>query len=106
MKVIPYAWITWAAINAASGASAGYGYETAQAAGLGPVTSGAVTLAADTRALVDLNAAYGPVVAVLGPSLVTVASHVYDVHSSMPAALSVGLAALARTALSRSGGES
>ena len=106
MKVIPCAWITWAAINAVAAAGASSGYEVAQAAGLGPVTSGAVTLAADSRALLDLNTAYGPVAAVLGPSLVTVASHVYDVHSSMPAALSVGLAALARTALSRSGGES
>lgn len=103
MKVIPYAWITWAAINAAAGTSAGYEYETAQAAGLGPVTSGAVTLAADTRALLDLNSAYGPVAAFLGPALVTTASHLYDAHSSLPAALSVGLAALARTALSRNG---
>lgn len=106
MRMITYGWITWAALNAAAASGVSTGYEAAHAAGLGTVSAGAVTLAADTRALLDLHAAYGPYTAVLGPVVATVASHIGDGHSAMPAAVSMSLAALARTAISRNGGES
>jgi hypothetical protein len=101
MNGIPYGWITWAALNAVTAAGASTGYETAHAAGLGTVSSGAVTLAADTRALLDLDSAYGPYTAVLGPVLATVASHLSSGHSAVPGAVSVGLMVLARTAAAR-----
>lgn len=106
MNVTIYGWIAWAAVNAVAGTGAVSEYEVAQAAGLGPLSSGAVMLAADTRALLDLNSAYGPLTAVLGPTLATGLGHLGSGHSAVPAAVSVSLAVLARTALSRNGGAS
>lgn len=104
--VIPYGWITWAAVNAVAGTGAVSGYEAAQAVGMGPLSAGAVTLAADTRALLDLNAVYGPVTAVLGPAAATAVGYFGGGHSAVPAAVSVGLAVLARSAMSRKGAAS
>ena len=103
MKGTTYGWMAWAAVNAAAGAGVPAGYEVAQSAGLGPVAAGAVTLAADTRALLDLDAVYGPYAAVLGPVLATAAGHFGSGHSAVPAAASVALAVLARSAASRKG---
>jgi hypothetical protein len=93
MDGIPYGWIAWAALNTAAGHPPGY--ESAAA--------GAVRVAADTRAMVDLDAVYGPYTAVLGPALATVSGHAGSGHSALPAAVSVALAVLARSAATRRG---
>lgn len=103
MKGTTYGWLAWATVNAAAGAGVPAGYEVAQSAGLGPVASGAVTLAADTRALLDLNAVYGPYAAVLGPALATVSGQLCGGHSAVPVVSSLALAVLARSAATRKG---
>ncbi len=98
MSGIPYGWIAWSAANAAVSTATANGFDVAQAAGLGPVTAGAVTLALTTRALMDINALYGSVAAVLAPALVTVTDVLSDGHSTAPAAASVALFVLTRSA--------
>lgn len=98
MSGIPYGWLAWAAANTAVSAATTNGFDVAQATGLGPVTAGAVTLALTTRALMDLNSLYGSVAAVLAPALVTVTGVLADGHSTAPAAASVALFILTRSA--------
>ncbi len=91
-------WAAYAAVNTAAGTVAAHGISPALVAGLGPVAATAVTLAASTKALLDLNAAYGSVAAVLAPALVQVTALLGSGHSSAPAAASVALAVLAHSA--------
>lgn len=93
MKAVTYGWITWAAVNAAA----------AHAAGIGLIPAAAVTVAANTRTVLDLDTAYGPYTAVLGPVAATASSYLGGGHSAVPAAFSVTLAVLARSAATRKG---
>lgn len=97
MKSIPYGWLTWAAVNAAATAGTTVGHTSGPAA----FAVGTVALATNTRALADLNALYGPSVAVCGPALATGASYVGGGHTAVSVAVSVGLMALSRSAAHR-----
>lgn len=103
MKGTTYGWMTWAAVNAAAGGWMSAEYQTVHAAGLSPLAAGLVTLAADTRSLMDLDAVYGPYAAVLGPVLTTAAGQLGGGHSAVPALVSVAAAVLARSSATRKG---
>lgn len=83
--MIPAPLIGCAVLNAGADLAASMEYQAAHAAGAGPLTCGAVALAADVRTLADLEGAYGPAAALWLPLGASLMAHVGAAATHNPA---------------------